>query len=238
MSRTSTFDLARNALVLGVLAGLVACGGQQSVPSPRPLILHSGARLAPTQDRLNEIDQWIRPQLENIEEDPSFLIRTVARDTMVYPWEGLAIQGDTANVAMQRGVAEARVPYLIYAHLHLMDRMSGLEEWLPDAADAGEYERERAFLERTADAWLYGRSAWDAPPYEALDQLTYARENGQLDALIFTARPDRFAEARREWLAENPGGIEEYRRWFLDTFEREPPGLDDGDEEEAGAGRR
>lgn len=212
-------------LALASTVALAGCGGPPDVPPPRPLILHSGARLNPEHERLREIDVWIRPQLENIREDPSFLIRTVPRDTTVYPWSGLEIQADTANVAMRRGLPEARVPYMVYAHLHLMEERGELEQWLPEVAEAEEFDQEVAILRRTADAWLYGRSAWDAPPYEALDEITYAHENGYLEPLIFTARPDRFAEARRAWVAENPGGIEEYRGWFVDTFGREPPGL-------------
>lgn len=210
-----------------IVATLAACSGPPAVPPPRPLVLYSGVRLTPTQEGLNEIDAWIRPQLENIREDPSFLIRTIPRDTTVYPWEGLEIVADTANIALRRGPAEAQTPYMIYAHLHLMEERGELERWLPEAADETGYDRERAIMSRTSDAWLYGRSAWDAPPYEALDEIAYSTEYGYLDAFIFTARPDAFAEARRAWLAENPGGIEEYRRWFVDTFGREPPGLRD-----------
>jgi hypothetical protein len=58
-----------------------------------------------------------------------------------------------------------------------------------------------------------------------LDELAYAREAGFLEAFIFTARPDEFAAARAEWARANPGAVERYREWFLDTFNREPPGL-------------
>lgn len=214
------------------VSALAACGGPPSVPPPRPLVLYSGVRLTPSQERLNEIDAWIRPELENIQEDPSFLIRTEARDTTVYPWQGLTITGDTAAIAMSRGTSEAQIPYMIYAHLHLMEEREQLAEWLPDAEDEMGYDLERAILERTSDAWLYGRSAWDAPPYEALDEIVYSTEYGYLDAFIFTARPDAFTEERRAWLSENPGGIEEYRSWFVETFNREPPGLRDGEGEE------
>lgn len=212
------------AAVLVVTAA--ACGGPPQVPPPRPLILHSGARLSPERERLRDIDEWIRPQIENIRQDPSFLIRTVTVDSTVYPWEGLRMQGDTAEVEMRGGLfQEARIPYLIYAHLHLMEGRGELGEWLPDVASGSEFEVERAILARTADAWLYGRSAWDAPPHEPLDEIVYARENDYLEAMIFTARPEEFVEARRAWLRDRPGAIEEYRRWFLDTFGREPPGL-------------
>jgi len=217
----------RSAAVLAatVIAGwTTACGGGPEVPAPRPLILHSGARLAPSQDRLQQIDAWVRPELDNIQQDPSFLIVTQGRDSLVYPWEGLEIEGDTASIALQTGVPEAQAPYMIYAHLHLMKTLGKLDQWLPQLADSTGYGLELAILRRTADAWLYARSAWDAPPYEALDQLTYAREDGYLEPMILMARPDDFPDARRAWVANHPDGLDTYRRWFRETFGKEPPG--------------
>ena len=42
---------------------------------------------------------------------------------------------------------------------------------------------------------------------------------------VLTARAEEFEEARVTWLQENPGRGEEYRRWFVETFEMEPPGI-------------
>ena len=53
----------------------------------------------------------------------------------------------------------------------------------------------------------------------------YANENGYLDAMILTARGDEFKEERQAWLKEDPEALERYRKWFVDTFGREPPGL-------------
>jgi hypothetical protein len=53
----------------------------------------------------------------------------------------------------------------------------------------------------------------------------YANENGYLDAMILTARGDEFREERQAWLREDPEAQERYRKWFLTTFNREPPGL-------------
>lgn len=230
------------AAALTAALALGGCGGRTELPPPRPLIVHSGARLSPEADRMKEIDAWVQPQLQEIREDPSFLIRTVPTESMIYPWDGLTLSGDTAAIRMQGGVPEARVPYMIYAHLRLMNVRGELGEWLPEGADsvsAGEFELEQAMLRRTADAWLYGRSVWDAPPHDVLDEIMYAKENGYLSAMIFTARPNAFADARAAWVDENPAGIEEYRRWFVDTFDREPPGLrSDGSQAEAPAGER
>jgi hypothetical protein len=108
-----------------------------------------------------------------------------------------------------------------------MDNLGRLDEVLPEAVGAEGYELERAILARVSDAWLYGRSVFDIPPYGPLDELMFSRENGYLDAFILTARAEEFEEARVTWLQENPGRGEEYRRWFVETFEMEPPGIRD-----------
>ena len=105
-----------------------------------------------------------------------------------------------------------------------MDKMDRLDEFLSEAVGADGYELERAILARVSDAWMYGRAVFDIPPYAPLDELLFSRENGYLDAFILTARPEEFEEERDAWLRENPGREEEYVRWFLETFETEPPG--------------
>jgi hypothetical protein len=106
-----------------------------------------------------------------------------------------------------------------------MTTMGRQEEWLPEAPEAAGYELERAILSRAADAWILGRAVYNTVPYGPLDELAYAKEAGFLDAFIFTARPSEFAPARAEWVRANPGEMERYRDWFLETFNREPPGL-------------
>ena len=58
-------------------------------------------------------------------------------------------------------------------------------------------------------------------------QIIASRHKGLffLEAFILTSRPDVFVEERNAWLVANPRGEEEYRNWFLESFEREPPGL-------------
>jgi len=58
-----------------------------------------------------------------------------------------------------------------------------------------------------------------------LEELVYANENGYLNAMLLTARGDEFKEERQAWLKDDPEALERYRRWFVDTFSREPPGL-------------
>ncbi len=202
-----------------------ACTTVAPLPAPRSLIVRSGARLQADQARLSQIDLWVRDQQENITLDPSFWI--VERPTPVetYPWDGLTISEDTAYVMVPSVAPESGSIMAFYGHYHLMKKMERLDEFLPEAEEAEGYELEKAILTRVADAWLYGRALFDMTPYGPLDELMYARENGFLEALILTSRPDEFEDERTAWLNANPGQQEEYRRWFLETFEREPPGL-------------
>ena len=217
-------QISATVLIAGALA-TVACGSGYSLPAPRSLVVRSGLRLQADEARLAEIDVWVREQQESIIVDPSFWIIENRSSAETYPWEALTISGDTAVVLVYASVPESASFVSFYGHFHLMDAFDRLEEVLPEAVATEGYELERAILARVSDAWLYGRSTFDIPPYGPLDELLFSRENGYLDAFILTARSEEFGEERSTWLQENPGRDEEYHRWFLETFEKEPPGL-------------
>ncbi len=224
------FPNVRRALVAIAVLATPACGTAQfELPEPRRLVILSGERLAPTKERMEEVDAWLREQMDSITLDPSFMIYTNGQEGPVYPWERLEVneRGDTANVSAQArpGISG---PYTIYAHLHLMAAQSRLDRWLPEAVGAGDFELEKAILARVSDSWLYQRSIFDAPPNGILDELMYSNENGYLDAFILTARPNAFVEARRDWLAADPDAQEAYVAWFRRAFERDPPGARGG----------
>jgi len=196
-----------------------------SIPNPRPVVTYSGARLSVDRDRMMEVNRWVTNEDINIREDPSFMVISEPTREEVYPWEGLRTQGDSVWVPVSTRYPDSQLVNMIYGHLHLMTEMGRQELWLPEAPDAVGYDLERAILSRTADAWILGRTVFGTSPYGPLDELAYAKEAGHLDAFIFTARPDEFAATRAEWARANPGAMERYRDWFLDTFSREPPGL-------------
>lgn len=209
---------------------LLACAsGEIELPNPRRLVVYSGARIVPTQERMEEVDAWVREQMDSIRLDPSFMIITNPQEGPVYPWEQLRLntQGDSATVSLQpRG--DARGAYLFYAHLHLMAVQDRLDRWLPEAVGADEFELELAILSRVADVWIYQRSIFDARPYSILDEIAYASEQGFLEEFVLTARPGAFVEARRQWRADNPDGNAAFVDWFRQTFERDPPGYSRG----------
>ena len=227
-ARSREKQLARLGRRAG-MALILALGGcaaaAPALPEPRPLVIHSGARLRVDHERVKEINTWVTDEQTNIVEDPSFLVETQPATDEVYLWERLEIEGDTVRTPVDIRSSDSRLVHEIYAHLHMMVVHGRQEEWLPEAPTAEGYELERAILLRAADAWLLGRTVFDTAPYAPLDELMYANEAGFLDAFIFTARPEEFATARTEWARANPGEADRYRSWFLDTFNREPLGL-------------
>lgn len=208
---------------LALLAG--SCGAPPpAIDRPRPLVVPSGERIQPDSVRLDSIDVWVQEMERTISEDPSFLVDVDDVPQAAYPWETMELRGeDTVRVAV-RGASDAVLSYMIYGFLHLMKRMDRLDEWFPDAAALEGFDLERFVLARTAESWLLGRSVYDMPPYPPLDELVYALDRGYLDAMILAARPDEFADTREAWLEEHPDGLEEFRTWFQETFNREPPG--------------
>jgi hypothetical protein len=211
-------------------AGLASACASATPPLPeaRPIIIYSGARIRADQARLEAINEWVTREQANITEDPGFWVITDLAVEEVYPWDGLQISRDSVRVRVDPRAADSRLVQELYGHQQLMAVMGRQEEWLPEAPTASGYELERAILARMSDAWLLGRTVFGTSPYGPLDELLYANEAGFLDAFIFTARPDEFAEARAQWARAQPEEAARYRSWFLETFNQEPPGLRGG----------
>ena len=221
---------ARCTLFAVIVLTAAACASAVPVlRDPRRLVIHSGERLAPTRERMEEIDVWVTEQWDSIRDDFSFMINHGPQEGPTYLWETLELNEaeDTANIYYQGRPGLVPV-YVFYAHLHLMAAQDRLDRWLPEADGGTTYEIERAILARVADVWLYQRSIFDVRPYDFLEELLYSKENDHLDAYILTARPDEFVDARRTWMEENPGARDAFIAWFRTAFERDPPGMRGG----------
>lgn len=211
------------------LAGLVlalflaGCGGGATTLQPRSVINFTGERIQADPDAMAEVEVWLRPQLEDIERNPGFLIRLLREPEPLYPWSRLRIAADTAQLAAQAAVQDVETPFLVYGHLRLMATRDELERWLPEGDGLDEFALERAILERVSDLWLLGRSVFDTQAHGPLDEIMYAREAGFLEEFILLAQPERFAEEREEHFRESPDREEAFRVWFMRVFEAEGP---------------
>jgi hypothetical protein len=219
--------LGATLLAVAAFAFVSACGGGGLVlPEPRPLVVQSGARLSADEARLMEIYQWVDAETKNIELDPTFLIAATPAAIDAYPWETLEINADTASLQYRRTTPDLAAVYNIYAHLHLMREMGRIDEWMPEAVGVNDWEFERRVVARVTDAWLLGRASFGFVPERLMDELLYAKEAGQLDAMLLTLRGHEFPEAKEAWLEANPGADEEFKAWFQETFDRS---IDSGD---------
>jgi hypothetical protein len=217
--------LSRLAILLFTAAAGGCATAAPEIPPPRTIIVHSGERIRADHEEMKVVNEWVTREQENISQDPSFWVVSTPVLEEAFPWEGMVVSNDTVNVRVPLGASDGQLVYQIYGHLHLMTTMGRQAEWLPEAPDAVGYDLERAISARAADAWILGRTVFDTQPFGPLDELAYAKYAGYLDAFIFTARPGEFATARAEWARANPGAADEYRDWFLETFNREPPGI-------------
>lgn len=228
-TRPSWSPIPGRLVAVGLLAIVGLAGGcgvaNPEIPEPRPIVVHSGARIRADHERMKEVNDWVTREQANIVEDPGFWVIAEPVTDETYLWEGLRISNDSVWVTVDIRAPDTRLVHEIYGHLHLMSTLGRQDEWLPEAPAAEGYALERAILARAADAWILGRTVFETAPYGPLDELAYARDAGHLDAFIFTARPEEFAAARGEWARANPRAADEYRQWFLDTFNQEPPGL-------------
>jgi hypothetical protein len=213
------------AALLGASA-LAACtsNGPIKLPPPRPIVVTSGERIRVDTARMDTIYAWLNKENDNIENDPSFLVKGIpaARESM--PWQSLSIVGDTVSFQYDRAHPDVTTAFNVYAHLHLMKKLGKLGQWMPQDSTAEGFELERAIVGRMSDVWLLGRAVFDAPAYGPLDELMYAKEAGYLDAYILVGRPQEFAKERADWERNKPGELEAYRTWFKKTFNHDPPG--------------
>ena len=229
MKRSNRLGVGSVLLLTLMSAGLSACAkGERELPAPRPIVIRTGARLFAEPERMKAIDSWVRPQVDNINEDPSFWIISVPRDTPSYPWESLVLSSDSAMIGVQRGYDYGTEIFNLYAHYKLMKKMGRIGEFLPGGEDLEGFALERAIVERVSDAWFLARAVYQSEAFQPLEEILFTNEAGYLDAMLLTAREEEFKEEREAWLEEDPEALERYRQWFVETFDKEPPGLGGG----------
>jgi hypothetical protein len=208
-------------LLLSLTLG--GCGGGSTTLKPRSIVNFTGARIQADPEAMAQVELWLRPQLEDIERNPSFLIRMLRENQPLYPWSRLRMLADTAQLALENNVQDAETPFLVYAHLRLMATREELERWLPGSDGLEGLALERAMQDRVADLWLLGRSVFDTQAHGPLDEMLYAREAGFLEEFILLTQPRRFETERATYFAERPDREAAFREWFQRVFEADGP---------------
>lgn len=219
-----------NGRTIGAVTGALLVAGCASAvglatPSPRPLINSQGTRLVVEHDRMEEVDGWVTEAAATIEEDPSFMVVSRSVPEPAYPWETFSFApDDTVKIAYEAPVPDIGTSYQIYAFLHQMRRMGRLVDWFPETEELEDgWPLERFIVDKVADSWLLGRTTYDTPPYDPLDDLIYAQDAGMLDALVLYSQGEEYPEAVERFLDENPDGFDDFEAWYREAIGRELP---------------
>ncbi len=218
---------ARGILVVAATLLLGGCASTASpIPQTRTVIVFSGERLQADAERMRDVNDWLRPVMDDWERNPSFILRLDRGPDTRYPWDTIEFSGDTVAVGLRRGVQDAETPHYLYGWFRLIQERGELGQWLPgvDDTELSEFEGELVILEWVSDVWLLGRSVFDTQAYGPLDELVYAKEGELLKEFVLETQAERFAEERSAFARENPDWEERLREFFVRTFEREGPG--------------
>lgn len=230
--RSTTARKARGArrtgrVIAGAALAMAAAACAQNpiqVADPRPIVNRQGARISLEEDRAQEIYDWVDRQVDEIEQNPSFLVISSGSTSDLLPWETLDLTptGDSATIQFPTTVPDLVEVYQIYAHLHITRVRGTIADWLPGADTLAGWNLELAIVDRMAEAWLLGRASYTFTPYPPVDQLVYAAEAGMLEPLLLSLRGFEYPEARDAWLEANPDGEQEFRAWYRETLGGDP----------------
>ena len=198
--------------------------GSIALPEPRRLVIYSGARLEPTQERMEEVDNWVREQWDSITWDPSFFIDGIRQDSPAYP-------GRPSKSAGTNGRTRPESPLTGWGSGEPIISTPTCTSWRPSTGSTAGSRRPWARTNSTSRAHPCPNRRRVAVPESHLrfparrdPRRAAVCEREWLHAGIHPDRPPgRVVEARRAWRAENPDGNAAFVEWFRQTFERDPP---------------
>lgn len=158
-----------------------------------------------------------------LEEDPAVLYYigsgpavTPEEPGPAYPWRAVTVQNDSvARVAFPANYREADRAYYNYA----VRKMETIRSAPPAVACSVAVEREVALVSAFTDGWIVARTLFGGPAFAPLDAFAFARDAGQLPALVVELGDGALGTCRDEWRSGHGEAVEAYRRWRTSVFE-------------------
>ena len=98
-----------------LLAGVVALSTPLQAVAQRADVQEALER------RMELVREWVTREQRNINEDPSFWVRSDPVPEEVYPWENLRVYGDSVTVQVPQGGPRTHLVYHIYAPTQIRD---------------------------------------------------------------------------------------------------------------------
>ncbi len=226
--RRITSSTAISALVVVCLLPVV---------SPRALLAQyvmqapSGIEIEFSSTQVRAMLDTTRTLEMNLQEDPRVLYFTLVgpavetRDSLdaAYPWNAIEVRNDSVATILTPGnLREADRAYYNYAVIR-MQLVRGLD---PDVSCEELMERELEAVSAFVDGWVTSRLLFGGLPFTVLDELAFAREQGQLPSMLAAKADRQLGACSAEWSSDHPEAVEAYLSWrdtrFLELAEPAP----------------
>jgi hypothetical protein len=167
----------------------------------------------------------------SLQDDPRVLYFTLVgppvetRDSLdaAYPWNAIEVRNDSVATILTPGnLREADRAYYNYAVIR-MQLVRGSD---PDVSCDELMERELEAVSAFVDGWVASRLLFGGLPFTVLDELAFAREQGQLPGMLAAKTDRQLGACSAEWSSDHPEAEEAYLSWrdtrFLELAEPAP----------------
>lgn len=188
----------------------------------------SGIRIEFSSTEVRAMLDTTRSLEMNLQEDPRVLYFTLVgptvevRDSLeaAYPWNAVEVRNDSVATILTPGnLREADRAYYNYAVI----RMQLVRDLDPDVPCDELMDREVEAVSAFVDGWVASRLLFGGLPFPVLDEVAFAREEGQLRGMLAAARDRQLGACAAEWSADHRGDVESYLTWrdtrFLELVE-------------------
>lgn len=167
-----------------------------------------------------------------LQDDPKVLYFTLIGPSVeadnadaAYPWNAVEVRADSvATILTPDNLREADRAYYNYA----VTRMQMVRDLDPDVSCDELMDREIEVASAFVDGWLSSRLLFGGLPFTPLDEVVFAREQGQLAGMLAAKGDRQLGACVAEWIGSHPGAVAEYRSWrdtrFLGLVEDPPAG--------------
>lgn len=192
----------------------------------------SGIRLEFSSTQVRAMLDTTRTLEMNLQEDPRVLYFTLVgppvetRDSLdaAYPWNAIEVRSDSVATILTPGnLREADRAYYNYA----VTRMQLVRGTDPDVACDELMEREVEAVSAFVDGWVASRLLFGGLPFTVLDELAFAREQGQLPGMLAAKADRQLGACSADWASDHPEAVEAYHSWrdtrFLELVEPAEP---------------
>ncbi len=178
----------------------------------------SGLKLEFSATRVRAMLDTTRSLERNLQEDPQVLYFTLVGPAVerpdsldaAYPWNAVEVRNDSVATILTPGnLREADRAYYSYAVIR-MQLVRGLDPDVPCDELMG---RELQAMSAFADGWLASRLLFGGLPFPALDEIAFAKEQGQLAGMLAHRADRQLGACAAEWAAEHPEAVQAYLSW-------------------------